>query len=375
MRSLIKKMFLITICGFMLVPLIGNMANADKKELIQMAILLDTSNSMDGLINQAKSQLWKIVNELATAKKNGKSPSLEVALLEYGNNNINAREGYIRMVLPLSGDLDAVSEKLFSLTTNGGDEYCGKVIESAVNGLQWNKSNDVLKVVFIAGNEPFTQGGVDYVKSCKNAVSKSIIVNTIFCGDHQEGITTKWKDGADIADGKYININQDETIAYIEAPQDKEIAKLGEELNRTYIAYGSGGQAKKARQAKEDSNAGSVSAEAVVQRSVSKASAQYNNADWDLLDAVKDKKVDLAKVEKEQLPDEMKGMSGKERNEYVEKQLKKREEVQKKINSLNEDRRKYVDKEMKKQSKDNTLDAAIIKTIREQAVKKNYKFN
>src|SRR5262245_44595431 len=34
---------------------------ADKPK-IQMAILLDTSNSMDGLIGQARSQLWKIVN-------------------------------------------------------------------------------------------------------------------------------------------------------------------------------------------------------------------------------------------------------------------------------------------------------------------------
>ncbi len=38
-----------------------------KAPLIQLAILLDTSNSMDGLIAQAKTQLWQIVNELATA--------------------------------------------------------------------------------------------------------------------------------------------------------------------------------------------------------------------------------------------------------------------------------------------------------------------
>src|SRR6185295_3102994 len=37
---------------------------------IMLALLLDTSNSMDGLIEQAKSQLWKIVNELAAAKCN-----------------------------------------------------------------------------------------------------------------------------------------------------------------------------------------------------------------------------------------------------------------------------------------------------------------
>ena len=48
---------------------------------IQIAILLDTSNSMDGLIDQARSQLWKIVNELATASKDGDEPVLEVALV------------------------------------------------------------------------------------------------------------------------------------------------------------------------------------------------------------------------------------------------------------------------------------------------------
>ena len=84
----------------------------------------------------------------------------------------------------------------------------------------------------------FNQGNVDYVKSCKNSISNGIIVNTIFCGDVKEGIDTKWKDGADLADGKYINIDQNQTIAYIEAPQDKEIARLGAELNKTYIAYG-----------------------------------------------------------------------------------------------------------------------------------------
>ena len=38
------------------------------KPFIKVALLLDTSNSMDGLIDQAKAQLWDIVNELSYAK-------------------------------------------------------------------------------------------------------------------------------------------------------------------------------------------------------------------------------------------------------------------------------------------------------------------
>src|SRR5688500_18310345 len=120
----------------------------DDKPLIQVALLLDTSNSMDGLINQARSQLWTIVNEFARCKRDGQTPRAQVALYEYGNNNLAAGEGYIRMVLPLTEDLDRVSEKLHSLSTNGGDEYCGHVIGSAVNSLAWSADAKVYKAIF-----------------------------------------------------------------------------------------------------------------------------------------------------------------------------------------------------------------------------------
>ena len=212
-------------------------AYPDTSNVVQLAILLDVSGSMDGLIAQAKSQLWKIVNEFALAKRNGKTPSLQVALYEYGNQTLPASDGYIRQVVPLTGDLDKISEELFKLTTNGGDEYCGNVIQRATNELKWAKGNN-FKVIFIAGNEPFTQGNVDYKAACKAAITKGIIVNSIFCGDNAEGIRTGWKDGADRAEGSYFNIDHNQQIAHVTAPQDQEIMRLNEELNKTYIAYG-----------------------------------------------------------------------------------------------------------------------------------------
>src|SRR3954471_19366582 len=89
------------------------------KPLIQLALLLDTSNSMDGLIDQARSQLWTVVNHLAKTRKDGQTPRLEVALYEYGNDGLAADSGYVRQVLAFTEDLDSVSEKLFGLRTNG----------------------------------------------------------------------------------------------------------------------------------------------------------------------------------------------------------------------------------------------------------------
>jgi hypothetical protein len=48
------------------------------KAKIQISILLDSSNSMAGLIDQARTQLWQIVNSLTKVTKDGKVPQLEV---------------------------------------------------------------------------------------------------------------------------------------------------------------------------------------------------------------------------------------------------------------------------------------------------------
>ncbi len=122
------------------------------KQTIMIALLLDTSNSMDGLIDQAKSQLWKIVNELAGARCDDSSrPNVKIALYEYGNDGLPATLGYIRQVSPLTSDLDLISEKLFALRTNGGSEYCGQVIKTSLNELGWSASGADLKMIFIAG--------------------------------------------------------------------------------------------------------------------------------------------------------------------------------------------------------------------------------
>src|SRR5512146_1269393 len=97
---------------------------------VQIAILLDNSGSMEGLINQARTQIWKLVNTFATAKRGGQRPRLELALYEYG-------DGVVRLS-PFTNNLDKISEMLFNLGIRGGDEYCGQVIQRATQELEWS---------------------------------------------------------------------------------------------------------------------------------------------------------------------------------------------------------------------------------------------
>ncbi len=345
--------------------------SAPDTPVVQIAVLLDTSSSMSGLIEQAKTQLWKLVNEFITAKQDGKTPVVQVALYEYGKSSLRAEENWIRQIQPLTRDLDKISEELFALTTNGGDEYCGAVIQRATKDLAWDANPKVYKAVFIAGNEPFTQGPVDSKKSCQEAIGKGIIVNTIHCGSESQGIAEHWNQGALLADGKYLVIDQNQAIVHIEAPQDKEIVKLNEELNKTYISYGKEAPAAKTRQMAQDSNAAAkAESGAQVQRVISKASANYFNTGWDLVDACKQKDFDITKVKEADLPEEMKKMTVEERKDYLAKKTAEREEIQKKVLELNKQREAYVTTKRKESATTDTLDTAMVKALRTQAEKK-----
>lgn len=146
--------------------------NAIESPKIQAAILLDVSNSMDGLIDQAKAQLWNMVSVMGKAKCDGVAPQIEIALYEYGRSSNNVKDGYVKQISPFTSDLDKLSQDLFKLNTNGGDEYCGQVIFTSLNELAWNNTANSYKVIFIAGNEDFLQGNLLYTTACAEAKKK-----------------------------------------------------------------------------------------------------------------------------------------------------------------------------------------------------------
>ncbi len=386
------------------------------RAVIKLALLLDTSNSMDGLIEQAKSQLWKIVNEINEAKYNGDPADLEIALYEYGNDGLEAADNYIHQITPFTSDLDLISKELFDLKTNGGSEYCGHVIADALNDLDWGTNGDNLKMIFIAGNEPFNQAPVEntengskiikkvavnnqqnvyqqqnnapsfyfdnagtsdfYITACRNAASEQVFVNTIFCGNADEGVQTYWKKGADLARGEYMNIDQNQETFYIETPYDDKIADLNGQLNDTYIPYGASGGDMKSNQTIQDYNASSYGKANSVSRIVSKSSHNYKNSSWDLVDASRSADFDMSEVKDKYLPEEMQGMSLEEKKAYVKKKDEERTKIQEQIKEINAERMKYIEKKKKELGEEeSSLDAAMIKAIHEQAKTKNFLFD
>ncbi len=349
-----------------------------KAPKIQLAVILDTSNSMEGLIDQTRNQLWQVVNQFSTAKQNGATPVLEIALFEYGNDNNPASVGFVRMLNKFTRELDQVSEGLFSLTTNGGSEYSGFAIKTVVNQLQWSRSNTDIKTIFIAGNEAFTQGPVNYQDAIRLAEQYGISINTIHAGDREAGIADGWQSAALMAGGEYMSIDANQQVVHIDAPQDKKIAELNAQLNQTYVPYGSNGGKNAQRQMEQDAFSSEISAGLLAKRAKSKSSSFYSNPSWDLVDALKDGEVDeetLTEIEDAALPEPMKGLSPKQKIEYVYAKAKEREVIKQEISELSRLRTSFVAEAKHDQvAASPSISDALVNAVKKQAREKNFIF-
>jgi hypothetical protein len=343
----------------------------DDAQSMQVVLLLDTSNSMDGLIEQAKSQLWSILVALSQTRKKGDAPKLEMALYEYGNDGLASRSGYVRQVLSFTNDMDEVSAALFELSTNGGQEYCGEVIQQSLNDLKWSTHKEAVRMIFIAGNEGFNQGNTPYGTACADAKEKDIIVNTIYCGNCEEGEQLFWKDGAVLTGGHYNCMDHNQRTVYIETPYDQQIAKLNLELNDTYIPYGAQGNAKRQLQMEQDSNADQYGKANYANRAAFKASSNYKNTSWDLVDAYEE---DPSVVEEaEALPEKLSGKSAPELKEHIEKVKAERAKIKQEMQKIGEKRAAYIKTERAKTQEDtSSLEDSVLEAIRAQAAAKGF---
>ncbi len=342
---------------------------------IQAAILLDVSNSMDGLIEQAKAQLWNMVSIMGKAKCNEVAPQIEIALYEYGRDNNDPKVGYIKQISGFTTDLDKLSQDLFRLTTYGGSEYCGHVIHTSLNELGWDTSSASYKVIFISGNEDFLQGSVSYTKACEEAKEKGVIVNTIYCGSREMGIREHWNLGAECGSGSFTNINQDARIETIPTPYDSNLIVLNQKLNYTYLFYGYQGKEKAALQYSMDAENAKISRSVAAKRAAVKGNKQlYNNAGWDLVDAAEKDSSFIAKVDMNTLPDSLKNKTRAQLGEIVKAKQNERGFIQKEIATINKQRETYIAAERAKAvttSKTATLETEVERIIKEQAKRFN----
>jgi hypothetical protein len=343
-------------------------------EFVELAICLDTSGSMDGLIDAARARIWDIVSDLATATP---QPKLRVALVTFGNDGHRSENGWTNIDIDFTDNLDVVSERLFSLTTNGGTELVGRVIDRATKGLAWSEGDASLRILVVAGNESADQDAeVKYGDAARRAIERMIVVNSIYCGAPTEPYAAAWQDVARKADGHFASIDQNNGTVVIATPFDEELARLSGAINATYVPYGEAGAWNASNQAAQDANAAGMNGAAAAQRCVTKGSGLYMNRGWDLVDACADPAFRLEEVKESDLPEAMRAMSPEARRAHIAERAAARAALQEEIRVTGERRAAFIAAELAKSARTDeaAFDRAIRNAIRAQATARGFTF-
>lgn len=316
---------------------------------IQAAILLDVSGSMQGLIEQAKAQLWNMMNVMGRVHCAQGTPQIEVALYEYGRRTNSQEDGFVRQVSPFTTDLDSLSKLLFGLTIDGSEEHCAHAIYQSLTGLNWDTSAASYKVIFIAGNEDFMQGKVAYEKACAEARKKGVIVNTIYCGPRNRGIDERWDLGNQCGNGNYTNIHHNLKLEDAPTPFDSLLLTLNKEFNGTYLPFGRRGARAFAQQAEVDTLNFGISRKVAARRVMVKSQARlYQNDHWDLVDAVQKDSTVLSRVNSSSLPDSLQEKSMEQLRQVVADKRAQRAQLRQQISIVQQKRETYLAEERAK---------------------------
>jgi len=348
-------------------------ANKGDRPRVEVVFCLDTTGSMSGLINAAKQKIWSISNQISSGTP---SPIVKIGLVAYRDRG----DAYVTKVIDLNDDLDAIHGHLMTFQAAGGGdtpESVNQALHEAVTKISWSKDKKTLKMIFLVGDAPPKmdyRDDVKYPESCKLAVKNDIIINTVQCGGDS---TTKkyWMEICRSAEGSYVQIDaQGGPVVAVATPFDTELAKINVEINKTQLIYGKmdvqeyakGNLAKGAK----------LPAAAQADRAAFTARNDAATAN-DLIQSLKNGKVKLEEIKKEELPDELKGKSLDDQKAVLKDIEQRRSDLSKQAIDLDKKRGEYINKKLAEDSKNKAADSfdnQVLRILQTQAPRVNIQY-
>ncbi len=340
----------------------------DAPRSVDVVICLDTSGSMEDLIDAARARVWDVIAELSRMEP---TPELRVGLLTFGTEAGGWDAGWIVRHSDLTNDLDAVYAGLMALTIEGGEEYVGRAITTAVEQMSWSSEQDAVRILFVAGNESADQDvdNYDYRVAAQAAQDRDIIINAMYAGNHSQAVVELWPDVARRGSGTFSAIDPSIATIQIPTPHDEPLLALNARLNQTYVPYGPQGAAGLANQVAQDGNASRLGVQSCSSRIVAKGTSLYTNASWDLVDASLEEGFDIASIATDDLAEPLRSMSTDDLAGYVAEKRRERETIQTEIQTLSMQREALIKRVRSEQYATSDLGEAMRQAVREQATR------
>jgi hypothetical protein len=311
------------------------------KPRVDLVFALDTTGSMSGLIEGAKSKIWSIASFVARAQP---TPEVRVGLIAYRD----VGDTYVTRVFDLDDDLDRVYKRLLSFHADGGGdgpEHVSRALHEAVHKMSWApQTNSSVRLIYLVGDAPphlDYQDGYDLSRAARAAAAKGIHVHAIRCGNDPE-TATSFRRVASLGHGEFLTIDQDGGMRERRTPYDEELATLHDKLSDTVVAFGAKGAA--TREA--------IAAAAAAPAPVKAARAGYLSAKKDvagpladdLVAGVASGRVDLSTVPAAALPKSLAALPEEKRKEKVAEQARQRTELLDRIAKVSAERDTFLRK-------------------------------
>src|SRR5262245_49135691 len=309
-------------------------AKASEKPRVEVVFCLDTTGSMSGLIDAAKKKIWSISNQITTGKP---TPQVKIGIVNYRDRG----DSFVTKVFDLTDDLDSIYTTLMSFNADeGGDtpESVNQALFDAVHKIAWSKDKKVLKMIFLVGDAPPHMDypdDVKYPETCKEAVKRDIIINTVLCGNSGTA-KEHWLKICRSAEGSFVQIDAGGgPIVAIATPFDKDLEAINSKISATTLCFGDAG--KKASDGALAGTGGGLKGEAAAGR-LEFYAREGRVAAYDFLQQIKDGKVKLKEIKDAELPKELQGKTEKEQKEILTKLDEERQELNAKAVELSKKR-------------------------------------
>ena len=235
-----------------------------RRPLIQVVLILDTSPMMSGVIEQARADLYSVVNELLFHTKDGRTPVVQMAVL-------TAADGSVRVLSPFTTYFDGLFSQLEQVRTGHGSTRTDKVLITALQRLEWSPFFEDTKAIVYVGQGPVQRTKEGFLQRGILAAEKGILIHTFYAGAYKIGIQNGWAELAYASGGQYATIDRGYRPDRTHTSVDNDLLSLKDDLIDTYRLEADSHRRLWRQEQDRDREASLVSKETALERIVTKS--------------------------------------------------------------------------------------------------------
>jgi hypothetical protein len=241
---------------------------AAEKRPLDIVFCVDLSGSTNGLITDVRDNLWMIINQLNEISP---APNVRIGVVGFSRPSFKKSNSYVKVLSDLTPSFDHVASELYKLkpSIEKGDQIVSAAINTALYNISWSQDPSALKLIFLVGNGAVNTNGFEYVKACEQAVSKNVIINTVYIIKSLNWFDeiSGWRRIANITGGMQfeMTLNKSDPVSFWNENLSK-LEILNNELNNTFFWIGEEGEACKKEIVTADSGAFAAGLDAFANR-------------------------------------------------------------------------------------------------------------